>query len=70
MAQIGILTTMEKDSLLGQTFAPDSFFNPIQDINDDWVISEVEVTQNTNLSFPWVNNLTLSTYLPKAPNGL
>jgi hypothetical protein len=36
---VGLLTELQKDELIGQLYAPDSYFNPIQDINDNWVIS-------------------------------
>jgi len=38
---IAILTTEQKDSLIGQTYDGECYFNPIQDMNDNWVISEI-----------------------------
>lgn len=29
MTQVGLLTETQKDSLIGQQYAPDSYFNPI-----------------------------------------
>jgi len=39
MTQVGLLTETEKDSLVGQLYDADSYFNPIQDINNNWIIS-------------------------------
>lgn len=65
---IAILTQQQKDLVDGQEFAPNQFFNPVQDINNDWVISEEEINQCTNIDFQWVKNLQLSQYQPK-PTG-
>lgn len=62
---IAKLTIVQKNLIAGQQFTPGSYFNPIQDINDKWVISEEEVNQCNNPEFPWVNDLQLSEYLPK-----
>jgi hypothetical protein len=43
----------------------DSYFFPIQDINDNWVISQEEMNQCTNPKFMWVKNLLLIEYTPK-----
>jgi hypothetical protein len=65
MTQVGLLTETEKDSLVGQQYAPDSYFNPIQDLNDNWVISIEEIEQCTNPLFNWVKTLPLINYEPK-----
>ena len=59
---IAILTETQKDQLVGQTYDGVCFYNPIQDINDNWIISEEEINQ-TNLE--WLKSLPLSEYLPK-----
>jgi len=65
MIQVGLLTEAEKDSLVGQTYAEDSYFNPISDLNENWVISKEEMNQCTNTAFLWVKDLTLIDYEPK-----
>ena len=65
MIQVGLLTEVQKDELQGQLYAPDSYFNPIQDINDNWIISQEEMQQNVNPSFDWVKDLPLIPYEPK-----
>jgi hypothetical protein len=62
---VGLLTELQKDELLGQLYAPDSYFNPIQDVNDNWIISIEEMQQNENPNFTWVRDLPLIQYLPK-----
>ena len=65
MIQVGLLTEAQKDSLVGQTYAEDSYFNPISDLNDNWIISKEEMNQCTNTVFLWVKDLPLITYEPK-----
>lgn len=66
---VAILTSTQKDLLVGQQFAPDSYFNVIQDLNDDWIISEEEVLNCTNSTFSWVQGLAITVYQPKVePN--
>ena len=65
MIQVGLLTIEQKDSLVGQLCAPDSYFNPIQDINDNWIISIEEMEFCTVEEFMWVKDLPLIEYVPK-----
>ena len=65
MIQVGLLTIEQKDSLIGQLYAPDSYFNPIQDINDNWIISIEEMEQCVNPDYLWVKELELIEYVPK-----
>jgi len=67
MIQVGLLTIQQKNELVGQLYTDDSYFNPIQDINDNWVISIEEINQCTNPEFMWVKDLELIPYEPK-PN--
>jgi hypothetical protein len=59
---VGLLTEVQKDELVGQLYAPDSYFNPIQDVNDNWVISVQEIEQ---CDIEWVKELLLIEYVPK-----
>jgi len=63
--KVGLLTIEQKDEITGQLYAPDSYFNPIQDINDDWVISTEEMNQCDNPEFMWVKDLPLIDYVAK-----
>lgn len=70
MILVGLLTIDQYDQIVGQMFDEDSFFNPLQDSNDDWIISEEEINFCTNPEFSWVKNLPLIEYLPKQINFL
>ena len=59
---VGLLTLRQKDELVGQTYSADSYFNPIQDIKDNWVISVEEIR---DCDLQWVKDLELITYEPK-----
>lgn len=65
MIQVGLLTIEQKDELVGQWYAPDSFFNPVEDANDNWVISTEEIDQCINPDLLWVKDLPLIEYIPK-----
>lgn len=62
---VGLLTETQKDELVGQMYAPDSYFNPIQDNADNWVISIEEMEYNINPNYMWVKDLDLILYVPK-----
>ncbi len=65
MTYVGLLTIAEKDSLVGQLYDEDSYFNPIQDDFDNWIISVEEIDQCVNPEFQWVKTLPLIEYKPK-----
>lgn len=65
MTQVGLLTEAEKDSLVGQLYDEDSYFNPIQDLYDNWIISIEEIDFCVNPEFQWVKDLPLIPYEPK-----
>ena len=65
MIQVALLTETQKNQLVGQYYSDDSIFNPIQDNDNNWVISTVEVTTCTNEEFMWVQDLELIPFVPK-----
>lgn len=65
MIQVGLLTIEQKDELVGQWYDSDSYFNPIQDANDNWIISTEEIDQCINPDLLWVKDLPLIEYIPK-----
>ena len=62
---VGLLTESQKDELIDQEFSTDSYFNPIQDNNNNWIISIEEMNGCTNAEFMWVKDLTLIEFEPK-----
>ena len=65
MIQVGLLTVEQKDEIQGKEYAPDSFFNAIQDASDNWIISQEEMNQCVNPLYIWVKDLLLIPYIPK-----
>lgn len=63
--KVGLLTLEEKKTIKGQLYAPDCFFNPLQDINDNWIISTQEMNDCVVEEFMWVKELPLIDYIPK-----
>jgi hypothetical protein len=58
---VALLTTEQAEQLTGIEFAPDNFFNPIQDADGNWIISLEEVEQT---KIEWVKELPLIQYKP------
>lgn len=65
MIYVGLLTIIEKDSLVGQLYDEDSYFNPIQDLSENWIISVEEMEFCVNPEFMWVKDLPLIEYISK-----
>lgn len=59
-----LLTEDQKDSLIGKTFAPKSYFSPIKDANGNWAISPEEVNQCHNPDFAWIKDLPTFQFEP------
>lgn len=59
-----LLTLEQKEEITGRQYAPDSYFNPIQDINDNWIISQEEADQCYE-EYGWLKTLPLIEYQPK-----
>lgn len=62
---VGLLTEVQKDELVGVYYSADSIYNPIQDINGNFVISTEEMLYTTNPDTLWVKDLELIEYKPK-----
>jgi hypothetical protein len=65
MIQVGLLTEEQKVLLDGQLFDIDSYFGPVQDNNNNWIISIEEIDQTTTEEFMWVKTLPLIEYVPQ-----
>jgi len=62
---VGLLTEVQKDELVGVYYSADSIYNPIKDIDNNWVISTEEMIYTTNEDTLWVKDLNLVEYRPK-----
>ena len=59
------LTEEQKNLLEGKMYDGVQFFNPTQDADGNWFISNEEVSQTTNEEFTsWINDLTEIDYNP------
>jgi hypothetical protein len=57
--KVGILTLEQKESLIGQLVQVDWYFNPVQDCNDNWIISTEEIDNSIYPQNEWVKELSL-----------
>jgi len=70
---IAIITQQQKDILIDKTYDGVCYFNPIQDLNDNWIISEIEYyyclglwyLDELNSEVVFIKDLQLSEYYPK-----
>jgi hypothetical protein len=69
LTYVGLLTVEQKDQLVGQLYAPYSYYNPIQDFNDNWIIS-IEEIECENEQFMWLKDLPLILYNSKQYNEI
>lgn len=60
-----ILTEEQAKEMTGILFAENSRFNPVQDADDNWTISEIEVTNCVNEDYFWLKKLPLQKHEPK-----
>lgn len=65
LTYVGLLTDIQKNEIVGQLYAPDSYFNPLEDLNLNWVISVEEIEQCVNPDYLWVKDLDLIPYEQK-----
>jgi hypothetical protein len=64
---VHLLTEQEKDSLIGKYYFSNTLFNPIQDNNNNWIISQEEVLNAVYEDVLWVKNLPTIEYIAKPP---
>ena len=71
MSKVAIITEVQKNELIGEKFGQNSFFNPIQDVNNNWVISVEEIQKCENEFKPdWLDSLVLVDFQPKVSNSI
>ena len=54
-----ILDNVQLELLRNQKFDDISYFNPVEDNNGKWYVSEEEVLQLTNVDFFWLQDLPI-----------
>ena len=61
---VGLISLIEKEALEGKLYIEDCYFNPVQDINNNWVISTQEINNCINPDYMWVKDLPLIEWMP------
>ncbi len=57
--KVGLLTEQQKDLLIEAYYERSSLFNPIQDADENWIISLEEINNCINEKYMWVKELPL-----------
>ena len=65
MIQVGLLTQVQKDEVWGQQYMDDSYMYPIQDADDNWIMSQEVMNQCVNPDYLWVKDLDMIPYEPR-----
>jgi len=65
--KVGILTTIEKETLDGQLVEPNWYFNPVLDCNADWIISTQEIDGSIYPQNEWVKTIPLIDWCAPLP---
>ena len=65
MEQVIQLTLEQKDQIQGQKFAIDSYFNPWQDADNNWIVSLTEQELCIHPDFQWIKPCPRIEYKPK-----
>ena len=60
--QVAVITLTQKEELEGQLYAPSSYFNPVQDCYNEWIISKEEIEECIYPQFDWIKELPLIDY--------
>jgi hypothetical protein len=63
-----LLSEKQKNQLIGVEFIPNNYYNPLQDFDKNWIISQQEVEQTTNENYLWVKDLPPIEYKPIETN--
>ncbi len=64
---VALLTVHEKDLLVGQLYDIDSYYNTVQDCNDNWFITVGEINDNILPEFAWIEQLPLIEWCSPPP---
>lgn len=64
---VAIITETQKNSLIGELVQPDWYFNPVQDCDGNWIISEQEIDGSIYPQNEWVKSLPLIDWCAPLP---
>ncbi len=64
---VAIITETQKNLLIGELVQPDWYFNPVQDCDGNWIISEQEIQSSIYPQNDWIKSLTLSVFCKPIP---
>jgi len=64
---VAIITETQKNSLIGELVQPDWYFNPVQDCDGNWIISEQEIQSSIYPQNDWIKSLALSVFCKPIP---
>ena len=67
--KVYLLTEEQKESLTGKCYFNGTFFNPIQDADDNWIITKEEIEMAEYKDILWVKDLPEIEYNPKPVEG-
>lgn len=68
MENVYKLTIEQKDQLVGQTWDGVQYFNPTQDADENWFISQEEVNGCNKPEFQWLKSCELIEHNPIVVN--
>jgi hypothetical protein len=65
MNQVVLLTEQQYQEIKGKKFAPDCFFYPRQDVDNNWFIDIGEQQECVHPDFQWIKKCPRIEYKPK-----
>lgn len=64
MIQVAKITEEQKDIIAGMQYNTGMYFNPIEDMEGNWILSLEEVNACNVTAFVWVKSLPLIEFIP------
>ena len=59
MEKVAIITELQSEELKLQLVQPEWYFNPVQDCNGNWIITEQEIQSSIYPQNDWIKSLPL-----------
>lgn len=67
---VGKLSQAQKNILGKKPFKQDGYFNPIQDANGNWIVSQEEINQCDLPQYSFLKNIEMIEYVPVVNNDI